>query len=164
MITSFLSKAFWLAFVLLLLSGIGNIISQLTLRPLQLKGDRVRWTLGSPGLGFNARVISQNEKQAPDTTIYFSYKDKSGRQAGNGTISLTEGHEFQNRFINLDSIIKDKKSNGEEIKVDTQITFIGEIEQNNFDYTFGSRSVDSIQPNIFIHVNVYGRDTSARHL
>ncbi|MEJ7823739.1 MAG: DUF2975 domain-containing protein [Chitinophagaceae bacterium] len=154
MLSSFLSRIFWLAFIIMLLGAMGNIISQITQKPLIIQTSKnSSWTLGQPGLVFEATISNlQNEKRAPDTTVNYSYTFKSG-ESSNGEFSINaQWHDFRK---NLDSIIKHVKAKGEEIKLDTAATLIGETQWEQLDYSQAFSGVDSVNPNKFIFRETY---------
>lgn len=155
MLSSFLSRIFWVAFIIIGLRGIGDIISQVTQKPLIIKSSKNSWwTLGKPGLIFSTRITNrQNEKNAPDTSIIYSYFSKSGENiGGEGTINNSQFNAYKKY---LDSIINDSKINGGELKIDTQVTLIGETQWNQFNYSQATGGIDSVNPNKFIFRKTY---------
>lgn len=155
MLSSALSRIFWIAFIIISIGSIGDIISQITLKPVQFKtGKNSLLTLGTPGLVFNAGISNrQNEMRAPDTNVVYTTFNKNG-QKGSGNIHLNE-NELHNYKKDLDSIIQDIKLKREEIKLDTQITLIGEIQWEKIDYSLAMSGIDSVDVNKFIYTKTY---------
>jgi Protein of unknown function (DUF2975). len=153
MLSSILSRIFGAAFILIILSGLGNIISQITLKPLEYKPSKFsRWTFGTPGLVFQASLSNLNEKSAPDTTIRYSFRNKSG-QTGNGEYSL-RGNDFYDFRKDINKLFKEKKD--DELKLDSQITFIGELKWGS--YNTSVSTIDSVNETTFVYKTSYSNE------
>src|SRR5437660_1744279 len=108
MISSLLSRLFWWAFILIIIGGMGDIISQITVKPLKFStGKNSVWILGKPGLVVNTRIVSSPERLAPDTTVEYTSNDTTGRQVS-GVLSLNEDY-FHSYHDDLKKLIEEKK-------------------------------------------------------
>lgn len=162
MLSSALSRIFLLAFILTIIGSIGNIIPQITGKPIKFTSKNSSTTFGEPGLVFNTHISNrQNEKYAPDTSVDYSYTTKKGQKVNN-RIPLNE-NDFHNYKEELSKLVAERKINGEEIKLDTQITFIGEIKWgDNVESGVITSGVDSISENVFVYNKSYRNEKNKK--
>jgi hypothetical protein len=125
MLSSILSKLFKLCFVLGLLFGGCQLISQLTQKPLQISTGKNRYIiLGEPGLSVKAHRNNSAEQWAPDTTVKYAFRDSNNHPVA-GTIKIS-GIPLSDEKRKLGQLIADRRSKNLPIMLDTSIAIIGQ--------------------------------------
>ncbi len=143
MLPLILSRFFKLVFFLFIIGALGNIISQIILKPFEIKTGKGSWlNFGNPGLQVVAKGDIKDESNAPDTSVKYKIQDKDGNIRGSGTTYTSSERPFYNGGDELKREFEAVNANGKQIILDTEINT---ITQPNFrgDSGFIS-SVDSL--------------------
>jgi len=123
-----LSRLFKWAFFLIIIGAIGNIISQITLKPFEINITSVGWlTFGNPGIEVTARRNINGDTNAPDTLIQFAVNKTDTSVEESGGYSSSEDH-FNYGRERLKKQIKKLQLEGKQIHLDTQITLMGQLD------------------------------------
>ena len=142
MISKVLSRIFLLAAILMLLGGIGNLITQISLKTFQIKTSKIRMvSFGTPGITFNTVSKNNDQNLASDTTIHYWFKDSTGKMLYTGIYTKPENsRQIRNKYqllneFELKNYLATSKAEKYTYLIDTQVSVIvnSKMEEVNFD-------------------------------
>src|SRR6185436_1452519 len=124
MLSLILSRSFAVGFIVVLIIGLAAIAGQV----FQKSSPDLFGRWGKPGLWITARR-NITEERATDTTIIFLLRDSSGIPTAAGSVHLPDNYDVISQE-KLNHILATKRKDGETLYLDTNITFIGHVNED----------------------------------